>query len=571
MMHLPRRIVSAILALEFLLSLLQLIDAHSVWFFPMINGQSYSLRFNLSFSLLPVLLPISSLVLIFLIKEGKFREVLIAISVSIGLYLFFGIEAAVAWFSFFQISLMLFYFIEIGDFLFWLMALMTGFEFTALIHWVLLPLGIVSPLAWFADLELALFYIHVPLAPLIFFTIILVVLSKLLAPQYLTTVARFLGLDSFTEVSSKSERIYLQPSILLLASIVISIVGSLYPYNQNLNPSGAAFGVDVPYYIDWMGPVNQDLASAFTVANGSRPVVLWLMYGVQNLFELKLIDAIKYLPVLLNPLLALSVFFMVSEATEDQEWAGLASLFTALGFKITVGMYSYFLANMLGLILVYSSLGFFFKTLRARCNFSLTLASVLGSMVVFSHPWTFTQYYAATVLFLGYTFFKGKRSGELSLVLIYLGVTGTVAIFKETVFGGLSTYGSGVLITSWFFNMSRFWSNNIFIFRLKYGGFLSSTVILGLVVLGVYLLDTRKPFQLYLLSLLAALSPYYLVANEEVMSRLVYNVPFGVLSASGILFLLRNNDIKKRVRMTFLVFTLTYLLAYFLRSLANIL
>ena len=31
---------------------------------------------------------------------------------------------------------------------------MTVFEATALIHWALLPFGIVTPLAWFADLEL---------------------------------------------------------------------------------------------------------------------------------------------------------------------------------------------------------------------------------------------------------------------------------------------------------------------------------------------------------------------------------------------------------------------------------
>ena len=78
MMRFPRWIFSVILALQLLLSLLQLLDAHGVWYFPMIHGLAYSLRFDLGFSLLPALLPISALVLGYLLKEGKYRGSLIA-------------------------------------------------------------------------------------------------------------------------------------------------------------------------------------------------------------------------------------------------------------------------------------------------------------------------------------------------------------------------------------------------------------------------------------------------------------------------------------------------------------
>ena len=131
-MRFPRWLVSAALASEFLLSLLQLLDAHQLWYFPMIRGLSYALRFDLGFSLVPALLPVSATILVHLLKEGKYTEILITVSLSIGIYLFLGIEAAMAWFSIFQIALALFFITGIEEFLLWLLDSMTGFEATAL-------------------------------------------------------------------------------------------------------------------------------------------------------------------------------------------------------------------------------------------------------------------------------------------------------------------------------------------------------------------------------------------------------------------------------------------------------
>ncbi|MCZ2809684.1 MAG: hypothetical protein O2V44_10050, partial [Candidatus Bathyarchaeota archaeon] len=469
MMRLPRWLVSSVLAFQFLLSLLQLLDAYRVWYFPMIRGSAYSLRFDLGFSLVLALLPVSALVLIYLLKNGRYREVIVAVTVSVGFYLLFGVEAAVAWFSVFQVALALWRLVGIGEFFFWLLFFLTGFEVTALVHWALLPFGVVTPLAWFADLELALFYVLAPMAPLVVLAIILIVILKLLLPQYLIIARRFFRVPFSSESESDEEEIRLHPKMFLVASVALSVVAALYPYSGNINPDGIAFGVDVHYYLDWMGPVTQDLSSAFTVANGSRPVLLLLIYGVQQGLGLKLLDAIKYLPVLLNPLLVISVYFMVSQATGDQEWAGLTSLITASGFKITVGMYAYFLTNILGLIFIFSALGFLFKTLRTRQKIYFASASGLGSLAVFTHPWTFAQYYAATALFLFYIYFREKRSSESLIVLTYLVITGLVDVLKGVI-GGLGAYGVITSIVPGLVWVGEFWGNNIFAFRQMYGG-----------------------------------------------------------------------------------------------------
>lgn len=569
MMRFPRWLVSAVLASGLLLSLLQLFDAHHVWYFPMIHGLAYSLRFNLGFSLVPVLLPISIIVLVLLLKESKYKEVIIATSVSTGLYILFGLEAAVAWFSIFQIALALLYIIKIGEFLFWLLAFMTGFEATALIHWALLPFGIVTPLAWFADLELAIFYILAPLAPLVVLTIFFVVIFKLLAPQYLTIAGQFFRLYSSPKIESKQEIVNLHPKTLLIISLVLSVVGALYPYSHNINPDGIAFGVDVHLYIDWMGPVNQDILSAFT-GDGSRPVILLLIYGVQHIFGLKLIDAIKYLPVLLNPLVVLSVFFMVSQATGEMDRAGLASLFTASGFKITVGMYSYFLTNMLGLFLIFSALGGLFKAIRTGRSIHLLLASALGSLAVFTHPWTFAQYYAATVFLLIYMYFIEKRYSESVKILIYLSFTGLANVLKG-VLGGLEVFGVIILRAPNHIELTRFWDNNIFAFRQMYGGLLSNIVLLGLATVGIYLLNRRRPYDLFLILLLFVSSGYYLMVDGSDQTRLLYNIPFSVLAASGMILLVQDTIFHGSKKIVALSFTGTYMTVCLLRSLANLL
>jgi len=570
-MRFPRWLVSSILAFQFLLSTLQLLDVHRVWYFPMIHGLAYSLRFDLGFSLVPAILPVSAVVALYLLKGGKYREVLVASFLSLCIYVFLGMEDAVSWFSVFQIPLALVCLVDVGDFLYSLLVFLTGFEVTALVHWILLPLGISTPLAWFADLELALFYVIAPIAPLVVLTIFFVVFIKMIFPKYLVSVERFLKGCKFLRGGSVDVEINLDPRVFLVLSLILSVVGALYPYSRYINPDGIAFGVDVHYYVDWMGPVEQDLCSAFLVANGSRPVILLVIYGFQHVFGLKLLDAIKYLPVLLNPLLVLSVYFMVSQSTKDHEWAGLASLFTASGIKITVGMYAYFLTNMLGLSLIFFALGFLFRSMRTENKSDLILAMLSGTLTVFTHPWTFIQYYVAMAFFLAYRFFKKKVADGCSTVLLYLGVLGLVDLFKGIMLGSLSGVDSIISLMSRLVNITSFWSNNIFIFRLKYGGLLSNTVLFGLAAFGVYMLNDKDDFKLLLISLLATSSFIYFIIYEEGMSRLIYNIPLGVITAIGVLFLIKNNFVNKKLKMTTLISLIIYMMVYLIRSLANLL
>ena len=95
---------------------------------------------------------------------------------------------------------------------------------------------------------------------------------------------------------------------------------------------------------------------------------------------------------------------------------------------------------------------------------------------------------------------------------------------------GSLTYDSFKLI-----DMANFWENNVFIFRLKYGGLFSNTIMLCLATLGVYILKKKEYFHDFLYSLLLTSSFFYFISYEEIISRLLYNLPLGVFAAIGLL------------------------------------
>ena len=566
------------LALQSLLAALALFDAFHVRYLATILRAVADRTFSLGFSLTPALLLISSISLIYLLSRRRYRAGFISTLISLGLHPLFGLDASAAVFAILLVVATLSSSAFFEDYLFWILALLAGLEIMALIYWIFLVPA--PPLEWFVHLEQALFGIAANLAPLLaILTMSMWVIKPVIKPR-LKAVGKFLISSLNIDTSFKEGGIHLNPRALLILSVVVSVVGALHPYRPDVNPESMPVGIDIKSYVKTMASVEQDPSSAFTVF-GSRPMILLMMYALKHIIGLEFLEVVKYLPVLLNPLLTLSVYFMVSQATGDKEWAGLASLFTALGFKVTVGMYSYYLANLLCLTLIFLALGFLFKNLRTENSSIPVAASALASLAVFTHPWTFIQFYAPIVLVgftFGYRYLKGVRSGRFFTILIFLSVTGLVDVLKGVVLGGLEGYGAMASTVPYQLSIGNFWKNNIFTFTYLYGGFLSNSILLGIAAVGVYILNRRKLYPFFLISLLSTSSIYYFISHimlrgrpyNNIPARILYNIPFGVLTALVILSVLRNINLKKRVRITTLIFVTLYMTVYLLRSLANL-
>ena len=160
-------VMTLILALQSILGALQLLDAFQVTCYPMVHRATTYRVFSLGFSLIPVLLPLMLINIGYLLNRKTYAAILVSAYVLIVLYFFKGLDVSVAFTSLMLVGVAFLDSRRFQDYFIWLLALLTVFEGAALIHWILLPLGVVSPLAWFADLELSLSYVAARLAPLL--------------------------------------------------------------------------------------------------------------------------------------------------------------------------------------------------------------------------------------------------------------------------------------------------------------------------------------------------------------------------------------------------------------------
>ena len=171
--------VVPVLAFQSFLGVLQLLDVFNVTYYPLIHGTSMKRTFSLGFSLTPALIPLTLITFAYLLKRKTYTEILVSASVSVGLYFFKGLDASVAFISLMLVGVALLDSRSFQDYFTYLLALLSGLEGTALIHWILLPFGITSPFAWFAVLERSLFYVAANLAPLIVLPLMFMWILKL--------------------------------------------------------------------------------------------------------------------------------------------------------------------------------------------------------------------------------------------------------------------------------------------------------------------------------------------------------------------------------------------------------
>lgn len=567
-----------LLALQSFLSILGLLDLLQVEYLALLHRAIRNGVFGLGFSLTPILLLLSASNLIYLVSSGRYRKVVVTAIVSAFLYLFYGMKISTLITSILLLILSLFSLRRVRDFLFWFLAMLTGFESIALIHWVLLPLVAVSPLAGAAELELKLFFINAAAAPLITLAALFTWLIKPTS-RPLNKIKKFLPRHLNMGADPTPGEVSLNVKPLLILSVSLSMAAALYPYIPSVNTDSLIFGVDVRNYVRTMGRIERGQESIFFA---SRPTLWLILFFLKGLLGAEPIQVITYLPLLLNPLLVLSTYFMVSQASGDRVWAGVSAFFTAVGFNVTVGMYSYLLADHLCLIFLSAALGLLFRDLGKEGTVVPIPALVLGGLAVFTHPWSLFQFYAPLVLFsliLGYRHLRGDHRGGFYTALIFILGLGIVDVLKATFLGGLGGVEAAASTAPSVVRLDNFWRNNFFTFRYLYGGLLSNSVFLTLSGVGLFFLNLDSPFQLFLELLLSLSSLYYIVGHftlsegvpyNYIPARIIYNLPFGVFAALAMMYLIRSKRLDRKLRLVSFVFVTTYMMVYLFRSLANL-
>jgi hypothetical protein len=552
----------SLLSLQSIIGILQLLDAlGNIRYFVDYRSIKPTI-FKLGFELYRPLLVLFLLYIICIIKERKYSSLILPIF-SLALY-FKGLKIALPMGSFLVTVNYLLITSNYYEFVSSLLIILGGFEILTLVHWLFfIPLGITSPFTMITDVETSINKIIANASIIFVLGLILSWIPKSITflkekwRYYPAVMPRSIGRKNTWAV------------VLLLFSILLGVIAAVYPYNPILNPQG--FGVDVRDYIKGAAKVDADLSQAFVVLGGTRPLIFMLIWAYQRLLGINVVNAIHFLPVLLNPLMVLGAFFIGKEASDDWWIGSWAAFFTACSYHVTVGMFSYFLTNMLALSIVFTSLGLLFRALRLKSKRTLGYACLIGSLLAFTHPWTYTQYFVATVattVVVGCLAYINRSSYEETHILsMYSVALGLSNIIKELLLGGYGGVAASSGVIRSIYGLGEFFSRYKFGVMLRHGGNLINVVLFFFAFIGILSRKQKQTPDIYFIILLLVTSPLFFIGKFSTLGRLLYNLPIGLFASYGFISILRS-QIVREVKFSLKFFTCLYLTVYLIRSIA---
>jgi len=211
--------------------------------------------------------------------------------------------------------------------------------------------------------------------------------------------------------------------------------------------------------------------------------------------------------------------------------------------------------------------------MRGGWRLCLLFASLFGGLVVFTHPWTFDQYFFAVVLMAGLMIYdirvKGKNYRNVFFMIFYLVFLGLSELLKVTVFHGISGASASTTALSGFTTFSKFWYDLEYFFKVKYNGYISNLIVIGLALIGLLLYEFWSIPDIFFKIFLGLSSLGFLLGNEIIKSRLFYNISIGLFAALGLLFYFRWEK-SRPLKLAAISFVVLNMAVYLFRSLANL-
>jgi hypothetical protein len=276
-----------------------------------------------------------------------------------------------------------------------------------------------------------------------------------------------------------------------------------------------------------------------------RAVSLLFMYATWQITGSSVWTVVKFAPMLLAPLLSLAAFFFTRQAIGDAFDSSLAAFFTVFSFQIIVGFGVAFLSNWMGLILLYLSSGFLYKSLRQESWKWMALAASTMILLLFTHAYTWVMLMGVLAVFaiiLGVEWFRGNGSlfglkAVGAMIAINLSadliknilLSATIAVARETTQVGLQRL-------AWQ-NISQFWSTAYSTFHSWMDFYNNPTLLFFALVGAFFLLCKGKRYNLYLISFLVTATVPFILGDRGMQLRILYNLPLQILALFGLISL----------------------------------
>jgi len=451
-----------------------------------------------------------------------------------------------------------------------LLLLSIGIGILSLLRWISYPIiysSMYSDNSWhFAQLEMQLHYLISTISPVIFLTLAVAIIIRIIIKPILK---KSKPTKTIISVSKIQFRLFL--IILFFLSVLIPI----YPYLESLNPDFRMLGVDDNYYYGWINELiesNDPLKTAFIdIRLGDRPFSLLPIFSINIITGIQPEIIIPLLPIILTPsLLAITIFF-IRRFTNDRISQLILGFMTLSSFQVTVGIYAGFHANWFALL---TMLGSYLVTLlyfNEKKNWYIVLILILLVLTLLFHVYTWTFTIIVISIFIAISIFKNRKElRRLFPIIAVIGLTIMIDFFRSQFFGGISGVGEDINLVSSFVGIEQFaqrWENLTYLSHIMMGGFYSNVLILFLSLIWIIKVDLNKPLNRLLFSASVPLLIPILVSDFGIQSRILYNIPFFILAAIMTSQLFKNKELYYRLTG---IFILIFQANYLLRAMSNL-
>ena len=443
------------------------------------------------------------------------------------------------------------------------------------------------------DLDGALFHVLSALSPYVFVLVLMMpVLSKVIHRS--TTFSE--QIPQSDPPRAANEKIGI---LLLVAGILTSILGALYPFLPAMDLS-KPLGVDFGFYIELLGIFDKqgftlETLSLTSVVSGTglyrydrvlSNAFLILVYSVSHL---PASWAINTLPLLLGPFFVLSSYLLGSELFGRNLFSGMCAYIAATCYTITIGLfagyYGNWQANAVFMLLLWTTL----RWQRIRNTRALLGATVFSVILFLTHAYTWLISLGILVPLLALEINssvtqRGRRMTRRHL--LFLGVLATVLVSLD--YSRMALLGVPSILTVGLIMLSRagLGVENIIALNRNLGttffsyaaGFPSNCLLLSLAAVGSYIVPGNRRLRWLFSPFITLCLFLFTFANPFTMQgRILYTFPIVPLSVLGLVTVthlvrgaLGSDESSNHVAALIAAFVTVEQLAYLLRSMETL-
>lgn len=395
-------------------------------------------------------------------------------------------------------------------------------------------------------------------SPVLLILLILCVPFKIIADAIIKVVSKMKHITVNYFVLDTINTRVLTKIFLLFLFMSLSVIMVIIPHQSIVNPDNQDVGVDTDIYVEEINDLNNSTdANEFfnktfvTIQHGDRPFTLLLFLAISKVVtSVNLSGLFDLVPVILGPLLVLSVYFLTRQLTSNDVASLLSAFMTAVSFHNLVGIYAGSYANWMALIVGYFSVLFVLRSLHNANKINLSLFIILIFTVLFTHVYTWSILTLILTIFLlvmvKMSYYKKRTVIQLLLIL---SSTILVDLVRTIMTGSISGIGYnisppfGAIVQLGPELYSTRWSSLVDTTLSYFGSLFGNSIIYTLCL---YWLIRSKLNQVLTILLVTFLSigiiPLFF-GNWVVQARVFYDIPFQIPAAIALTYLYRRPEI----------------------------